>query len=259
VDNRAGLAEGYSLGFGLFVLSDPSITLRRPKLEASQIGILSPACRVWGVHPVRDYWKVNVFMRRPSDFFNGISSRISTGLKSGVWQAILHLAVVYAVARLCTPWLITVTHDAIIPLVTGRPPRINLQFFYSHLFAFSSVPGLIAGFLNAKLFHHMVVRFVWIAPVIVLVIAFVFYAPENFREAFHYYFGGQFNIPEYSTYTELQRKMFVNLPEVTRGTTQLRISVPAYAGVAYSLGALFSSYWNRKSVEPSEVVTATNQ
>jgi hypothetical protein len=34
---------------------------------------------------------------------------------------------------------------------------------------------------------------------------------SNFSEAFHYYFGGQFNIPEYNTYAELQRKMFGNL------------------------------------------------
>lgn len=59
VDHCAGLAEGHSLGVGLFVLSGPSINLRRPKLEASEIGILSPACRVWGLHPIRGCWKVN--------------------------------------------------------------------------------------------------------------------------------------------------------------------------------------------------------
>jgi len=63
------------------------------------------------------------------------------GLKSGIWQAILHLAVIYAIARLCTPWLLTIEHDATIPLVTGRPPHVDLQFFYSHLFALASCPG----------------------------------------------------------------------------------------------------------------------
>ena len=205
-------------------------------------------------------------MRRPADSFDEVSTRTSTGLESGVWQAILHLAVVYAIARYCTPWLLTVTHDTIIPLATGRPPRINLQFFYSHLFAFSFVPGLVAGFLNSKLLRHRVVRFVWIVPVIVLTFAFVFYGPSmyptisesSFREAFHYYFGGKFSIPEYSSYAELQRNRFENIREVLRGIGQFRISVPAYVGVAYSLGASLSLYWNRRSAESSEFVAATN-
>ena len=50
VDHRAGVAEGHSLGVGLFVLSGPSVNLRRPKLEACEIGILPPVC---------DYWKVD--------------------------------------------------------------------------------------------------------------------------------------------------------------------------------------------------------
>lgn len=78
------------------------------------------------------------------------------------------------------------------------------------------------------------------------------------REAFHCYFGGQFIIPEYSSYSDLQRNMLGNLREVLRGTSQLRITVPAYVGVAYILGALFSLHWNRKSVESAEVLTSTN-
>jgi len=188
-------------------------------------------------------------MQRPLDLVSEVSLPTGTGLRSSVWQAMVHLAAVYLIARLCTPWLLRITHDAIIPLVTGRSPRIDLQFFYSHLFAFSFVPGFVAGFLNAKVLRGGIVRFVWMAPVTVLVFAFVFYAPgvyptmileSNFREAFHYYFGWQFSIPQYSSYVDLQRNMFENVREVLRGTAQLRVSVPTYVGVAYSLGAWLS-------------------
>lgn len=111
------------------------------------------------------------------------------------------------------------------------------------------MPGLVAGFLNAKLFRHGVVRFVWMAPAIVLAFAFGFYAPSNFREAFHYYFGGQFIIPKYSSDSGLQRNMFGNLGEVLRGTSQLRVTVPAYVAsrIAWESCSHFTGIENRRS------------
>jgi hypothetical protein len=139
------------------------------------------------------------------------------------------------------------TDDTILPILLRRPALVSFQFFCSHLFAFSFVPGVIGGFLGAKFLTSGIVRFVWVVPVAVLVVAFVF-APgmyptaildSDFALAFHYYFGGGFNFPAYSTYAELFRNFHEHF-DLIRGYAQFRITVPAYAGVAYSLGASFS-------------------
>jgi len=59
VGHRFGLAERGGLGVGLFVLSGPPAHLRRSKLEAGEIRILSPTCRIRGFHSVCRYRKVN--------------------------------------------------------------------------------------------------------------------------------------------------------------------------------------------------------
>jgi hypothetical protein len=51
VGHRLGLAEGSCMGVGLFVFSGPPAYLRRSKLEAGEIRILSPTCRIRGSHP----------------------------------------------------------------------------------------------------------------------------------------------------------------------------------------------------------------
>jgi hypothetical protein len=201
-------------------------------------------------------------MRQLLNWFRETYSKPATGPKAGIWQGILHLAAVYAIARICTPWLIELTHNMILPLLTGRAARISPQFLYSHLFTFSFVPGLIAGFLNAKLFNHGIVRYVWVIPVVLLFVTFVFFGPgmyptmileSNFKEAVHFFFGGHFNIPEYSTYSELQQDWSNNIREILRGNAQLRHTVPAYVGVAYSLGAWFSLYLSGVHASSSKV------
>ncbi len=150
------------------------------------------------------------------------------------WQAILHVGAIYGIARYCTPRLEEWAYNTIVPMLLGRSPSISSwQFFFSHLFAFSFVPGLIGGFVNAKLFRDPIVRFAWAIPVAVLALVFVFEGPgiyptmildSDFRKAFHYFFGGDFVIPN----------------DMIRGWYQFRFAVPAYAGVAYSLGAWLS-------------------
>jgi hypothetical protein len=200
-------------------------------------------------------------MERILDWFRETYSKPATGSKSAVWQGLLHLAAVYAIARICTPWLLQVTHDYILPWLTGRPPRVGLQFFFAHQFAFSIVPGLIAGFFTTKLLHHRMVRFVWVIPVVVLAVVFVFTAPgmyptmilqSDFRTAFHSFFGGDCTLPEYATYSELWKdtpKVFEMLFMYRR----FRIVVPAYVGVAYSFGAWVSLYLSRVRVGSTEV------
>ena len=177
---------------------------------------------------------------------------------SYVGQGIVHLVAVYAVSRLCVPWLIVLTHDRVLPCVTGHPAKISLQFVYSHLFVFSVVLGLIAGFLNAKLFRRMVVLLVWVVPVAVLCIAFVFRGPgmyptmiweSNFKEAAHFFFDWNFHIPDYNTYSELLKDAVNIGGELMRGAAQVRYTVPACVGIAYSLGAWLSLHLSRAKQE----------
>ena len=170
------------------------------------------------------------------------------GWFSAARQGILHVAAIYILARLFTPWLLDVTFSRVLPLILGHTLGGNpFQFFFSHLLAFSFLPGLIAGFVNATLFGNRVIRFVWLVPVAVLLFLFVFIGPgmyptmlwdSDFRQAFHYFFGAGFRIVgEYHNYRDLPTLMSQNMKDFLRGYAQLRVAVPAYVGVGYSLGA----------------------
>jgi hypothetical protein len=174
-------------------------------------------------------------------------------------QGIVHLVQVYAIGRLCVPWLIVVAHDRVLPHITGHPAEISPQFLYSHLFVFSIVLGLVAGFLNAMLFRRKVVLFVWVVPVTVLCITFVFKGPgmyptmiwdSNFKEAAHFFFDWNFHIPDYNSYAEMRTDVLNNVHELIRGTAQLHDTVPAFVGIAYSLGAWLSLHLNYAKQEP---------
>ena len=200
-------------------------------------------------------------MRQLLDWLKETYSKPATGYKSAVWQGLLHLAAVYAIARICTPWLLEVTHDDILPLLTGRPARVGFHFFFAHQFAFSIVPGLIAGFLNARLLHHGIARLAWVIPVLVLAIVFVFTAPgmyptmifqSDFRGAIHWFFGGDSRLPEYATYPELWKDK-PNVIVMLGMYRQFRLVVPVYVGVAYSFGACLSLYLSRLRVSSSKV------
>jgi hypothetical protein len=202
--------------------------------------------------------RFQLYMDRTVSRFSGFST---TGYESALWQGAIHLVAVYVIARSCTPWLLEFTHNSVLPLLTGNPARIGLQFFYSHLFAFSFVPGLVAGFFNAKLFRHRVVGFVWVIPLTVLLIVFFFHTPgvyptailnSDFKKAFQYLFGGQFDLPEYNSHREMQKDMFRNFADILRGTAQFRFTVPTYVAIAYSLGAAFSlGVSRRRAASPS--------
>jgi hypothetical protein len=167
------------------------------------------------------------------------------------WQGVLHLSAIYAVARIFAPWLSNFAHDILYPYILRRPAGGgSWQFFFTHLFAISFIPALLVGYLNSKLLLHRIGRYVWTIPVAILVIVFVFAAPgiyptmileSDFARAFHYYFGGDFEFHgEFHTYREFARGILENR-DFQRGWDQFRITVPAYAGIAYSLGACFST------------------
>lgn len=166
------------------------------------------------------------------------------------WQYVFHVLAVYAVANYCMPWLSWVIYERVPPTLLHRPTNISVSQFFSHLMIFSVLCGLPAGAVNARLFPHPVVRFVWIVPVSVLALAFTFMAPgmyptmilqSEFGKAFHYFFGGGFDIPANFLNFRQAVRDGVDVREVLRGLTQLRYTVPAYVGVAYSVGAWLST------------------
>jgi hypothetical protein len=174
----------------------------------------------------------------------------NSGHVSAIWQGILHVAAVYFVARLCMPWLVEVIYGRFLPLLLGHRLAANpFQFLFSHLLVLSFLPGFAAGFVNAKLFRDKVVRFTWLVPAVVLLF-WVLTGPgmyptmlweSDFRQAFHFFFGGGFNIVgEYQNYRDLPSLMTKNTGDFLRGYAQFRATVPAYAGIAYSVGAWLS-------------------
>jgi hypothetical protein len=108
----------------------------------------------------------------------------------------------------------------------------------SHLLLFSFVPAfVVALIINAKL-QHRTAQYVWIIPVLILIVVFVFFGPgmyptmiwdSDFRTAFRHFFGGGFQLRD-------TRKPG-SFGDWYRAAYQIRYSMPAYAGIAYSLGA----------------------
>jgi hypothetical protein len=106
--------------------------------------------------------------------------------------------------------------------------------------AFSFVPAFLAGLINTR-FKHKAAQFVWVVPAAVLaykLIVFPVTTSVLAREsgtAFHYYFGGEFLIPEYHNWAEFRD--IAGSFDMMRGMAQLSFTAPFYAGVGYSLAA----------------------
>jgi hypothetical protein len=159
------------------------------------------------------------------------------------WQILwyfLHLAAVYAIVEFCTPWLAGRTHGVLLPLLHHPSSSGRFEYFYSHLFAFSFIPGFAAGLLNAR-FKHKAAQFVWLVPAVILAYKLAtFSAPSvlqsQFSAAFHQYFGGGFIIPEFRDWRDFWSIVGSN-PGMLRGMAQLKFTAPFYGGVGYGLAA----------------------
>jgi hypothetical protein len=161
-----------------------------------------------------------------------------------------HVFVLYLVIGFASDtlpvWLTSKTFRANSASTTADAVR----FLFSHLIVLSVAPALLAGLLlNAK-FEHGVARIVWVVPVVILLLAFLFSGhgiyltmiwDSDFGEAFRYFFGAIHFTSGSGTAAD------VAFPrEVIRAYTQLRFAVPAYAGIGYSLGAAIGmSAWCR--------------
>lgn len=148
-------------------------------------------------------------------------------------QGILHLVVIYVVARRLVPWLLYFA---------------TAQYFASHMLLFGLMAGTAAGFVAGRLWRHPIVRLVWVCPVLLLVLAIVFSGPgvyptmpfqSNWGEAFRFYFAPVSGLPSHKLMLhDLQNVSLA--PLVVQVYTQLRAVLPGVVGVAYSIGALLS-------------------
>lgn len=151
----------------------------------------------------------------------------------------LHLIFLYAVVEFSIIALPHLIYDAIhwSDHWSGLLPFQAEAFLFSHLLIFSVAPALVAGLLiNAKL-RHQAAKYIWIVPVVVLAYEFVFNGPgmyptmlgdSDFRRAFHFFFGGGLPTDVTNWHADWYRVWW-----------QLLFTVPAYAGIAYSIGAFF--------------------
>jgi hypothetical protein len=172
-------------------------------------------------------------------------------------QGIFHLAAVYGVAWGAIPTFVVLVYGGLVRFLIGHRLGGNpFQFAFSYSVVLSLVLGLFAGFANAKLLNRRIVCFVWLPPMTILLIVFVLAAPgiyptalwdSNFRRAFRFFFGGGFKITgEYRNYQDFQALFRQNIRDWLRGYAQYRYTVPAYVGVAYSVGAWISLRISRK-------------
>lgn len=94
--------------------------------------------------------------------------------------------------------------------------------------------------MNAR-FRHIAAEFVWLVPAGILTYKIATYPvvsvldSYSYSAAFHHYFAGGFQIPEYRDWQELWS--IAALPDVIRGTAQLEFTAPFYAGIGYSAAA----------------------
>ena len=173
------------------------------------------------------------------------------------WQILwflLHLAAVYSIVKICTPWLAGWTRGILLPLLQHPTPSGRFEYLYSHVFGFSFIPASLAGLVNAR-FKHEAAQFVWLVPAAILAYKFATFAASSvlqsqFSAAFHQYFGGGFMIPEFRDWHDFWAIVGSN-SDMTRGLAQLEFTAPFYAGVGYSVAAWIGrrTELNRKVAE----------
>ena len=175
------------------------------------------------------------------------------------WFA-LHVATVYVLVKFVTPWLAGWAYGKLLPFLQIHPSSSVYEFEFSHVFLFSLIPALIAGAVTAR-FKHKVAQLVWIVPMAVLAYKLatfssphsVLYNPPS-SPIWHYYFGGDFLIPQFHSWREFWEAASSN-PDMARGMAQLTFTAPFYAGVAYSLAAWISMRFDL----PYKVATKVEQ
>jgi hypothetical protein len=160
-----------------------------------------------------------------------------------VWlivQFLLHLSVVYFIARYAVPWLSGWTEGRLLPLLGLSTSSSRFEFLFSHVFILSFALAFAAGLINAR-FKHKAAWFVWLVPSAILAYKLITFPSVSVlsvqsHPVLHYYFAGGFHIPQFSNWQDFWTLVQKN-PEMARGMAQLNYSAPFYAGVGYSTTA----------------------
>jgi hypothetical protein len=145
-----------------------------------------------------------------------------------------HTLAVYACALFFSPWLVGRWFAWIAPVLHVSGSNSPRDWYLQHLELMSIVPALMAGYFNAR--RASLATWAWIGPTIVLIYeiwqhwvtsSVLLRSPV---ETFTYFFHIQHRMPMLGNPTA---------SDPVRVLNQMTITAPFYAGIAYSVGALF--------------------
>ena len=165
------------------------------------------------------------------------SSRSLESLIGRVPAFAMHTVTVYICAVRVSPWLVGRWFGWVMPLLRLSAVTPAADWYLRHLELISIVPGLVAGYLVARK-PDSVATWAWGLPAAVLAYKMLQYqAPSSvlsgttLMSAFKYYF-------------EIERVMptmrYATPSDPVRVLSQMTVTAPFYAGVAYSLGGWLS-------------------
>jgi len=149
-------------------------------------------------------------------------------------QFLLHLAIIYLLAKFVVAWIAGVIYNVILPHIGMPASDSRFGFAFNHLLLCSVLCGFLSGVLLAR-YNYGAARFVWIIPSGILAYKFATFPSgvfeDHFAVAFHHYFAGGFLIPEFHSY----REMFQGWnSELARGIDELLFTAPVYVSIAYA-------------------------
>ena len=170
---------------------------------------------------------------------------MESGTKTFWWRVSLrylfHLLIVYLLVRGTIFSVSEIAYKADLWINKGQFRTAGLfQFFFSHLPILVIVPAFFAGLMINARFRHKVAGYVWILPVAILGVAFLF-GPgmyptmlwdSDFSASFRHFFGNEFHFEARGDGNRL-----FPLADWLHASAQLTFSMPAYTAIAYSLGA----------------------
>jgi hypothetical protein len=157
----------------------------------------------------------------------------SRSIPRGFAQFLLHLGIVYLLAKFTVPWLTGVTHNVLLPLLRLPSRQGRIEFAFNHLALFSVICGAVSGFVAAT-YKHRAAQVVWIVPAVILAYKFMTFPASVFEShfdvAFHHYIARGFLIAEAHNYEELFGGWN---SDFERGLDQLKFTAPVYVSIAY--------------------------
>jgi hypothetical protein len=164
----------------------------------------------------------------------------------------IHTLVVYTSAVRLSPWLVYHWFGWIAPIIHATIRTPATDWYLRHLELVTIIPALVVGYINVTRFLPRIVRsylgesnlrsaavWSWVIPVIVLA-----YEVFNHRPHSSVLYGSTMWPIEYlfDIQKVMPNRSNFSATDPVRVLTQMIVTAPFYAGVAYSLGALASKH-----------------